>query len=215
MQVSLLGVLRNSFLPKKESVRKYFSDFIQRKILKELNKTYLKIIEKPNYKYKVLRIIGFQRHSQIFVNSSHINGFKTNSLIKQSLQELKLDFKKFVSLKLSELIKSNQLELIDIKALKQFPTFKKWTVKVIYMLKQQLLNCNIYKINDSSYDLHGLSKNYYGKMIINHTEKVSNSQILTKTQGKFVVTNKCFENLLDDFKMLKLDPPKVVGSKIS
>jgi len=36
-------------LPKKESVRKYFSNFIQSKILKELNKTYLKIIQKPNY----------------------------------------------------------------------------------------------------------------------------------------------------------------------
>jgi len=43
-------------------------------------------------------------------------------------------------------------------------------------------------------------------------EKVSNSQILSKTQGKFVVTDKCYENLLDNFKMLKLDTPKVVKS---
>lgn len=200
-------------MPKKESVRKYFSDFIQRKILKELNKTYLKIIENPNYKNKVLRIIGFERHSKIFTNSSHLNGFKQNSLKKQSLQGLKLDFKKFVPLKLSELIKSNQLELIDIKALKKFPTFKKWTVKVIYMLKQQLINCNIYKINDSSYDIHELSKNYYGKMILNHTEKVSDSQILSKAPGKFVITDKCYANLLDNFKMLKLDSPKVIISK--
>ncbi|MHA1391705.1 MAG: hypothetical protein ACTSQT_05630, partial [Promethearchaeota archaeon] len=121
---------KKSFLPKKESVRKYFSNFIQSKILKELNKTYLKIIQKPNYKKKVLRIIGFERHSKIFTDPSYLTGFKSNSLKKQSLQELKLDFKKFVSLKLSELIKCNQLELIDIKSLKKFPIFKKWSVKV-------------------------------------------------------------------------------------
>ncbi len=205
---------KTSFLPKKESVRKYFSNFIQSKILKELNKTYLKIIQKPNYKNKVLRIIGFERHSKIFTDPSYLKGFKSNSLKKQSLQELKLDFKKFVSLKLSELIKSNQLELINIKALKQFPTFKKWSVKVIYMLKQELLNCKLYKNNDTSYDIHELSKNYYGKMLLNHTEKVSDSQILSKAPGKFIVTDKCFENLLDNFKMLKLDPPNVIKSKI-
>jgi len=205
---------KKSFLPKKESVRKYFGNFIQRKILNELNKTYLKIIQKPNYKKKVLRIIGFERHSKIFKDPSYLTGFKSNSLIKQSLQELKLDFKKFVSLKLSELIKCNQLELIDIKSLKKFPTFKKWSVKVIHMLKQELLNCSIHKINDTSYDIHELSKNYYGKMLLNHTEKVSNSQILSKAPGKFVITDKCFEDLLDNFKMLKLDPPSVIKSKI-
>jgi len=106
------------------------------------------------------------------------------------------------------------LELIDIKSLKKFPIFKKWSVKVIYMLKQELLNCKIHKINDTSYDIHELSNNYYGKMLLNHTEKVSNSQILTKAPGKFIVTDKCFENLLDNFKMLKLEAPKVIKSKI-
>ena len=51
-------------------------------------------------------------------------------------------------------------------------------------------------------------------MILNHTEKVSNSQILFKAPGKFVVTDKCYENLLGIFKMLKLDPPIVTRSKI-
>ena len=111
---------KTSFLPKKESVRKYFSDFIQRKILKELNKTYLKIIQKPNYKNKVLRIIGFERHSKIFTNPFYLTGFKSNSLKKHSLQELKLDFKKFVSLKLSELIKNNQFDSINIKISEKF-----------------------------------------------------------------------------------------------
>jgi len=202
-----------SFLPKKESVRKYFSNFIQSKILKELNKTYLKIIQKPNYKKKVLRIIGFERHSKIFTDPSYLTGFKSNSLKKQSLQELKLDFKKFVSLKLSGLIKSNQLELINLKSLKKFPTFKKWSVKVIYMLRQELLKCKIYKINDTSYDIHELSYNYYGTMILNHIEKASNSQILSKSQGKFIISDKGFEYLLDNFKMLKLDPPRAIKSK--
>lgn len=206
---------KTSFLPKKESVRKYFSNFIQSKILKELNKTYLKIIQKPNYKKKVLRIIGFDRHSKIFTDPSYLTGFKSNSLKKQSLQELKLDFKKFVSLKLSEIIKSNQLELINLKSLKKFPTFKKWSVKVIYMLRQELLKCKIYKINDASYDIHELSNNYYGIMILNHLEKASSSQILSKSRYKFIVSDKVIEDLLDNFKMLKLDPPRVIKSKIN
>ena len=82
------------------------------------------------------------------------------------------------------------------------------------MLKQQLLSCRIYRINDSSYDIHELSKNYYGKMILNHTEKVSKSQILSRAPGKFIVTEQCYENLVENFKMLKLDAPKVVKSKI-
>jgi hypothetical protein len=203
--------LKTSFLPKKDNVRKYFSDFIQRKILKELNKTYLKIIQSPNYQNKVLRIIGFERHTKIFTNPLYLKAFKNNSLKKQSLQELKLDFKKFVSLKLSELIKNNQLESIDLKTLKKFPTFKKWTVKIIHMLKQQLIESKIIKIDDSSYDIHDLSNNYYGKMILNHIDKVFNSQILSKTVGKFVVTDKCYESLVENFKMLKVDV--VVRSK--
>ena len=205
---------KKSFLPKKESVRKYFSDFIQHKILKELNKTYLNLIKRPNYKDKVLRIIGFDRHSKIFTNPSYLNPFRSNSLKKQSLSELKLDFKKFVSLKLSELIKTNQLDSIDLKALKSFPTFKRWAVKVIYMLKQQLEDCKVCRMLDGSYNIYEFSENYYGKMIINHTEKVSNSQILSKTPGKFLVTEKCFENILEQFEMLKLDPPKVIKDKI-
>jgi hypothetical protein len=81
------------------------------------------------------------------------------------------------------------------------------------MLKQQLLSCYIYKINDSSYNIHELSKNYYGKMILNHIEKMSDSQILSKAPGKFVITDQCYTNLLDDYKMLKLDSPKVIMSK--
>jgi len=204
---------KTSFLPKKESVRQFFSDFIQRKILKELNKAYLKIMQKPNYKNKVLRIIGFERHSKIFATPSVLKEFKSHTLKKQSLQELKLDFKKFVSLKLSEIIKSNRLGLIDIKALKQFPTFKKWTVKVIYMLRQQLLNCTIIKNIDGSYNIHELSNNYYGKMILNHIEKLSLSQVVSRSQGKFNVTEKCFKELEENFKMLKLDPPKVIETK--
>jgi len=83
------------------------------------------------------------------------------------------------------------------------------------MLKQQLLNCMIYKINDSSYNIHELSKNYYRKMILSHTEKGFTSLILTKAPDKFVVTDEYFENLLDNFKMLKLDPPNVIKNKIN
>ena len=67
---------------------------------------------------------------------------------------------------------------------------------------------------DGSYNINEFSKNYYGKMILNHTEKVSSSEILSRAQGKFLVTEKCFENLLEHFEMLKLDPPKVIKDKI-
>jgi len=83
------------------------------------------------------------------------------------------------------------------------------------MLRQELLKCKIYKINNTSYDIHELSNNYYGIIILNHFEKASNSQILSKSQGKFIVSGKGFEDLLDNFKMLKLDPPRVIKSKIN
>jgi len=51
-------------------------------------------------------------------------------------------------------------------------------------------------------------------MLLNHTEKVSSSQILSNTPSKFLVTEKGFENLLEHFEMLKLDPPKVIKDKI-
>ena len=204
---------KNSFLPKKESVRKYFSDFIQSKILKELNKTYLKIIQKPNYKNKVLRIIGFERHSKIFTNPFYLTGFKSNSLKKHSLQELKLDFKKFVSLKLSELIKNNQFDSINIKILKKFPSFKKWTIKVIYNLKQQLSNCQIYQNDNQTYDVCELSENYYGKKILSYIEKSSKTPLQSNLPIKKTISSEDFNNLLESYKMLKLDAPKIIRAE--
>ncbi len=204
---------RNSFLPKKESVRKYFSNFIQSKILKELNNTYLKIIQKPNYKNKVMRIIGFERYSKIFTNPSYLNGFKSNSLKKQSLQELKLDFKKFVSLKLSELIKNNQFDSINIKILKKFPSFKKWTIKVIYNLKQQLSNCQIYQNDNQTYDVCELSENYYGKKILSYIEKSSKTPLQSNLPIKKTISSEDFNNLLESYKMLKLDAPKIIRAE--
>ena len=52
-------------------------------------------------------------------------------------------------------------------------------------------------------------------MILNHIEKAFSSQILSKSQGKFIVSDKSFEDLLDNYKMLKLDPPNVIRSKIN
>ena len=52
-------------------------------------------------------------------------------------------------------------------------------------------------------------------MILNQTEKVSNSQIVSKASDKFIVTDEYFNNLLDNFKMLDLDAPKVIKNKIN
>ena len=49
-------------------------------------------------------------------------------------------------------------------------------------------------------------------MILNQTEKVSNSQIVSKASDKFI---EYFNNLLDNFKMLDLDAPKVIKNKIN
>ncbi|MFX1305073.1 MAG: hypothetical protein ACFE9X_17085, partial [Promethearchaeota archaeon] len=101
---------KNSFLPNKDSSKKRFHEFIQKKIAKDLNKTYLQIIDKPDHKNKVLRMIGFERYSKIFKKKNILQDFKMDDLKKNSLQELKLDLKKFITKKLAELIENKEFE---------------------------------------------------------------------------------------------------------
>ncbi|MFX1419554.1 MAG: hypothetical protein ACFE9N_11600 [Promethearchaeota archaeon] len=195
-----------SFLPDKKESKKYFLEFIQNKIVKELNKTYLRVINKPNYKEKVLKMIGFDRYSQIFTKRTILQDFKVDDLKRSSLQELKHDLKKIISKKLSYLIKNKEFDAIDSKILKKFPKFRKWTLKLIYELKKQLIDCKIIQLDENSYNIQNLLDNYYGEIIIkNALNANSNNNNL-----KSVISEDELAKILENFNFLKLSPPKII-----
>ncbi|MFX1279026.1 MAG: hypothetical protein ACFFA3_06380 [Promethearchaeota archaeon] len=193
-------IFKTSFLPKKDRALKHFNSFIRQKVLAELNNTYLKVIQSSDYKEKVLRMIGFTRYSKFFHNPSEMNKFRDNNLKRESLQELKLDLKKFVSKKLTETIKNKEFENINIKILKKFPTFKKFTAKVILELKNQLEGIRIIKIDDNQFDIRDLNNNYYGRLI---------AEDLLKNKSENIINTTECTKLLENFKFLGLKKPKI------
>ncbi|UCC21186.1 MAG: hypothetical protein JSV62_07895 [Promethearchaeota archaeon] len=203
-------IFTNSFLPEKEGSKKYFHDFIQSKIVKELNKTYLRMINKPNYKDKVLKMIGFERYSQIFTKKTTLQDFRGDDLKRTSLQELKHDFKKKISKKLSDLIKNQEFDAIDLKILKKFPKFRKWTLKLIYELKKQLLNCEIFQIDDNSYNIQNLIDNYYGEIIVQSALNANSKN--NKLDN--VISKEDLAKILENFNFLKLTIPKIIKKAI-
>lgn len=76
-----------------------------------------------------------------------------DDLKRASLQELKLDLKKVIAKQLASLIKKQEFNAIDLKVLKKFPKFKKWTLKLIYEFKKQLIECEIYQVGENSYNI--------------------------------------------------------------
>jgi hypothetical protein len=74
-------------------------------------------------------------------------------LKKNSLKELKLDFKKFISKKLIKLNQQKSFKEINLKFLKRFPSFKKITLKLILELKKQFEDCKIIQIGEKSYNI--------------------------------------------------------------
>jgi hypothetical protein len=200
---------KSSFLPNEVSNRKAFQFFIQNKVLSELNKTYLKLSEKPENSQKILRMIGFKRYSKIFSKRTALQSFKLGNLKRESLQELKLDFKKFVSKKLTEIIQNKEYESINIRTLRSFPTFRKWTVKVILELKKQLESITIYEIAKKKYDVQNLLKNYYGRIIVKEIiDYESNNKGKSKDSAIEVSENELSE-IIENFKFLKLNEPKI------
>jgi len=199
-----------SFLPNKAELKKLFFGFIQHKIIKEVNNTYLKVITTPRYEQKVLRMIGFERHSQIFKNSMITHPFKKDSLKRDSLQELKLDLKKFISKKLTELIDKKDFASINLKILKTFPSFKNWTIKIISELKNQLEKCKIYKNCENTFDIRSLIDNYYGRIIANEAvpDKLPKNDHI---KGQSVLISDVeLSKIIENFKYLNLNVPKVV-----
>ncbi|MFX1306853.1 MAG: hypothetical protein ACFFBF_11995 [Promethearchaeota archaeon] len=200
----------NAFLPDKEISKNEFQDFIQNNIVKELNKAYLKIINEPNSNNKVLKMIGYEQYSRIFIRPTIIQDFQKGDLKKTSLQELKLDLKKYISKKLADLIKNQEYDSIDLKVLKKFPKFKVWTVKLIYELKQQLEKCKIYQIGEKSYDIQNLLRNYYGKTII---LKALNENFANK-MPKILISESELSKIIENFKYLKLKLPQIIEKKM-
>ncbi|MFX0023512.1 MAG: hypothetical protein ACFE9S_14395 [Candidatus Hermodarchaeota archaeon] len=196
----------NSFLPEKNASKKYIHNFIQNKIAKELNKTYLRIIDKSNYKKKVLRMIGFDRYSQIFTKRTILQDFLLDDLKRTSLQELKLDLKKAIAKDLAGLIKKQEFGIINLKNLKSFPKYKKWTLKIIYELKEQLNKCQIYHLGDNSYNIKDIMTNYYGEIIVRNALDADSNNLKRKT----VISEDDLSKILKNFTFLNLNPPKII-----
>ncbi len=202
--------LKDIFSPNKEIFKKFFHEFVQNQMQKDINEIYLKMIKKSNYKENVLKLIGFNHYSKIFNKRTILQGFRLNSLVRDSLQELKRDMIKFVSKRLIDMINNKDFEVINLKILKKYPIFNKLTALIIYELKQQIETCKIYQIDNNLYDISELFKTYYGKRIIEEEidkkfikhEKRTNKVLLT-SQNEF---NKLNENL----SFLKLKSPEII-----
>jgi hypothetical protein len=203
------NVFRTSFLPNKEISQRIFQDFIRKKVLTELNNTYLKIVSKPKSQQKILNMIGFERYSGVFKSRTALQPFKNDNLKRESLQELKLDLKKYVSEKLTEIIKKKELNLINIKVLRTIPTFRKWTAKIIYELKKQLENSLIYKVDKDKFNIKNLFNNYYGRIIVNDIVEEKLKDKISRKEVDPVISEKDLVKIMDNFKFLKLNKPKI------
>jgi hypothetical protein len=199
-----------SFLPDKEIIKKAFFEFIQGRILKELNHIYLAVLEKPDYKKKVLRMIGFDRYSLIFTKRNQLNKFKREPLKRDSLQILKVDFKNEIGKTLTHLIKNESYDAINLKELKRYPLFRKWALKLILELRKKLEECKIYKETSGCYNVHEFTKNYYGKILL---EDLANNGVIidyNSKENQVLIEKDALEQLVENYELLKISPPKII-----
>jgi hypothetical protein len=154
-------------------------------------------------------MIGFERYSGVFKSRTALQPFKNDNLKRESLQELKLDLKKYVSEKLTEIIKKKELNLINIKVLRTIPTFRKWTAKIIYELKKQLENSLIYKVDKDKFNIKNLFNNYYGRIIVNDIVEEKLKDKISRKEVDPVISEKDLVKIMDNFKFLKLNKPKI------
>ncbi len=171
--------------------------------------TYLKVINKSNYQQKVLNMIGFERYSRIFKKQNILNPFKTEGLKRDSLPELKLDFKKYVSKKITESIQNKDYESTDLKSLKKLPNFRKWTVKLIYELKKELERSKIHKIDKDKFDIKNLLNNYYGRIIVKEIVGDISENKRKMEDQEFIISENDLFKINESFKFLKLKKPKI------
>ncbi len=203
--------LANIFSPKKEQFKNAFNNFVHNKISMDLNKIYLKTIKKSNYKEKVLKMVGFYRYSKIFNEKAALQPFGFSNLKRNSLQELKMDLKKLISKKLTDVIKFKKFDQINIETLKKFSEFKKWTVGLIYELKQQLDECKIYQITKEEYEIHELFETYYGKAIIGGDIILNLKKKDVDGKKRYSISKKELFKIIENFKFLKIQPPEIIS----
>ncbi|TFG21363.1 MAG: hypothetical protein EU529_13635 [Promethearchaeota archaeon] len=192
------------FSPKKNKFKQYMSDFIQTQINKDFNEFYLKIVDKEKNRQKVLDLIGFKHYFEIFNKRIALQKFKIGNLKRNSLQELKVDLKNFVVEEIVKIVKQKRFNQINIKKLKEFPAFKNLSLKIIQLLKDELEECKIYKIEASKYDITELLENYYGKKIVEGSEIT-----ILNDEKMSLVSTEDLKKLLSNFSFLKIDNPEI------
>ena len=99
-----------------------------------------------------------------------------------------------------------------VKILKSIPTFKNWTTKIIFELKEQLEKCMIYQTDDTTYDIHSLMENYYGKILTKDAVMNRIPKTGQKDNQKVLISDTELSKIMENFKYLKLNKPKVIGN---
>lgn len=199
------------FFPRKEEFKELFQSFIEKKISVEYNQFYLDLLKKPENSDKILTMLGFDRYQGIFKNDSALEKFKTGSLKKGSLDELRYELKRVISQKLIEVIKSKDYENINLFQLKKFPEFRRWTAKVIFELKQQLLGSKIVKLEDDALDVSKLAETYYGRIILEEAGIIELRSKENAKDKKIIVSKKDFEKIIENYTYLNLNKPKLLS----
>jgi hypothetical protein len=213
------GQFEDLFFPRKESFKETFLYYLKTKIARDYNQFYLSIIKGNNYKEKLLKIIGFGRYQSIFTSRDSLKQFKTQSLKKPSLTQLKYELKKFVSRKLINIIKNGDYEQVNLTKLKKFPEFAKWTRKIILELKKELLNCTLFQNKKGLINISQLEDCYYGKKILykSQIERIAAFNKGKRTEkhnkNKFMIKKEDLSKLYECFSYLKLKKPKLITEK--
>jgi len=201
---------KGMFFPEKDTFKKEFQHFLKTQIAQDYNQFYLDLIKKKDYKNKVLNLIGFHRFQKIFTQKSPLKAFKKRSLKEKSLTQLKHELKKYISQELIELIKTKKYSHINLEILKQFPEFTKWTKKIIFDLKQELLTCRLIQNEENLINLSELASSQYGRIIIQE----SNVDLIKDSKGgkksTYLINPKELDKIYECFSYLNLEKPTLI-----
>ncbi|MBD3211471.1 MAG: hypothetical protein GF311_02600 [Candidatus Lokiarchaeota archaeon] len=203
----------NIFSPKKDRFKYYFNKLMQEKVSADYNQFYLKIRNQSHSENKILNLIGFKQYKTIFRDENTLLEFSKTPLNRDCLQELRYDFKKFITAKLINVIKNKKYHEINLNILKSFPEFKKWTLKIIYDLKNELENSQIIKVTKGLYDISDLIRNKYGKKIVDALDiiRITLDKKNRKMQEKFLITTEDLEKILKNLEFLRIHNPEVLS----
>ena len=120
-----------------------------------------------------------------------------------------MDFKNEIARILTNLIKKESYEEINLIELKKFPIYRNWTLKLIMELKRKLEDCKIYKEVDGKYDLQEFSTHHYGKIILDQLSKSGINLEHISENNKILIEENNLKQLLESYELLKITPPKI------